>query len=511
MTTSQRVIKNTLFLYIRTIVSLLVSVFTTRILLDALGESDYGLYNVVGGSIAMLGFLSASMSGATQRYLSFAEGAGKKGMIVKYLSNSIVIHYGLALLMVVVYLLGALFFFNGILNIPEGKNVTALIVYGCMLLSAVFSVTIVPYDAEINAHEDMLFYSILGIGDVLAKFVIVVAVYFFHSDQLVLYAVLMALESFLLRMITKFYCKRKYEECKFVNLQEHFDVNTIKEMATFAGWNLVNIGTGMISLFGMNVIINHYFGTEVNAAMGIANQLSGVMMGVSMNMIKAVTPVIVKSEGGNQHDRMLEISYVCCKFSYLLFSFLCIPVLIFKDKVLSLWLVDVPKWANTFCLILIIATLIDQFTVVLYQSIMAGGDIRNFNVVRSCCNIAPLIVSIVMFQLSSLPPYWALVNWLVFYCVLGSIVNLFYSKSKLGLNIRRFMATIVLPCVFVSGVVIVCGLGLLFVCRGYGIAEICGLIATFICSVPLIWTIALQKEERNTLIACVLKIKPKCI
>lgn len=383
MSTSQRVVKNTVFLYIRTIVSLFVSVFTTRILLQGLGASDYGLYNVVGGAIAMLGFLSSSMSSTTQRFLSFAEGAGDEEKTGKYFNNSILIHNGLAILMVAIFAVAALFFFNGILNIPEERFSTAIVIYICMLISTVFSITIAPYDAEINAHENMLFYSITGILDVLFKLAIAIAVLYFPNDKLIFYAILMAVESFVLRLICQIYCRIHYKECRHVNLRANYDKQIIKEMTSFAGWNLVNVATGMLSLYGMNIVVNHYFGTTVNAAMGIATQLSGVMMGLSMNMIKAISPVLVKSEGGNQHQRMLEISYVSCKFSYLLFAFFGIPVLIFVSKVLSVWLKDVPEWTESFCVLLIIATLVEQLTVVLYQSILAGGNIKHYNMARA--------------------------------------------------------------------------------------------------------------------------------
>ena len=348
MSTSQRVVKNTLFLYVRTIVSLLVSVFTTRILLGTLGASDYGLYNVVGGSIAMLGFISTSMSGVIQRYLSHAEGSGDERRIQLIFNNALIVHYILAVVTIILLGTAALFFFNGVLNIPTGKETEAAIIYGCMMASTVFSITIVPYDAEINAHENMLFYSILGIIDVMLKLLIAIVILYRDNEKLVFYAILMAAESFLLRFITQQYCRKYYEECRKVQMCHYYDKATIKEMTSFAGWNMTNTATGMISLFGMNIVINHYFGTELNAALGIATQLSGVLMGVSMNMIKAVTPVLVKSEGRNQRDRMLEISYVGCKFSYLLFAFVGVPVLVFLPYILNLWLHNVPECSILF-------------------------------------------------------------------------------------------------------------------------------------------------------------------
>lgn len=511
MSTSQRVIKNTLYLYIRTLVSLVTSVFTTRILLDALGASDYGLYNVVGGSIAMLGFLSASMGSATQRFLSYAEGAGERDKIEKYFNNSIILHYGLASIMVVIFAVAALLFFNGILNIPAGKHTTAVIIYICMLISTVFSITIVPYEAEINAHENMSFYSILGILDVLFKLGIAITVSYLHGDKLIFYAILMAGESFILRLICQFYCKRKYTECHQTQLKKYYDKAIIKEMTSFAGWNLSNIATGMIALYGMNIVVNHYFGTEVNASMGIATQLSGIMMGLSMNMIKAITPVLVKSEGNNQRQRMLELSYVSCKFSYLLFAFACIPVLIFMSKVLSIWLVCVPEWTESFCISLIIATLIEQLTVALYQSIMAGGDIRNYNIARSVSNLLPLLISMWMFQYTDAAPYWIFIHWILFKALGGGIINLYFSCKKLGLRMHLFLKRVFQPIVLSTLLTIVLGGFASYLCQTLHINELLGLLCTFAGAVPILWITALTENERNIFVSFANKITKRCI
>lgn len=509
MSTSQRVLKNTLFLYIRTIVSLLVSVFTTRILLGALGASDFGLYNVVGGAIAMLGFLTSSMSSMTQRFLSYAEGAGEENKVIKYFNNAMIIHYSLAILMIIIFFLAGFIFFNGLLNIPDGKQETAVIIYICMIVSTVFSITVVPYDAEINAHENMLFYSLIGIIDVLLKLVIAVLVLYSSSEKLIFYSVLMAIESFVIRFVSQIYCKRYYEECKHLRLRKYYDITIIKELLTFAGWNLSYITTSMIALYGMNIVINHYFGTKVNAAMGIAIQLSGVMMGLSMNMIKAITPVLVKSEGGNQHQRMLEISYISCKFSYLLFAFACLPVLIFINKILSVWLKEVPDWTESFCIYLIIATLIEQFTVVLYQSIMAGGNIKAYNITASINNVLPLIISIFIFQYFTLPPYWIFIISLIFKSVVGGMVNLYFSDKTLGINILQFFKKVISPTVLSTVLIIFIGFGILTLCHQFRINELFGCISLFVFIIPIYWVIAFDHKERMIFSSFIINFKDK--
>lgn len=505
MSTSQRVVKNTFFLYIRMGASILVNIFTTRILLEALGTSDYGLYNVVGGAIAMLGFVSASMSTATQRFLSYAEGEGERDKIKKIFNNTILIHRGIAALTIVILSICGIFFFNGILNIPPDKETVALVIYGCMLFSAVYSITVAPFDAVLNSHENMLYYSLLGIGDVVCKLLIAIAILYCDIERLIVYAVLMALEAWLLRLITQAYCRKHYEECHKIEIRRYLDKKTIREMTSFAGWNMTNVATGMISLFGMNIVINHYFGTHLNAAMGVATQLSGVLMGVSMNMIKAVTPVLVKKEGGQQREQMLEVAYIGCKYSYLLFSFLCIPVLFFMPFILDLWLVEVPEWTSVFCVILIISTLLDQLTVFLYQAISAEGHIRNYNVVRSITNILPIVISVMMFSLSDFPPYWVLINWIVGKGLIGGITNVYFSKHNIGMSVKDFIKKVFLPCVRITSIMAV-------VCWGIVQLEfnnLCLLAFSFTASIPFYWIFALSRQEKEIFQSIALSLKRK--
>jgi len=493
MSTSQRVIKNTLFLYVRTLVSLLVSVFTTRILLDALGASDYGLYNVVGGSIAMLGFLTASMSTSTQRFISYTLGEGDKEKLKSIFNNTLCVHYAIAGLSALLLISTSFVWFNGILNIPNGRETVALFIYGCLVFSTVYSITIVPYDGILNAHENMRFYSLIGIFDVFVKLGIAVAVYFATFDQLMLYATLMALEAWGLRVVTKYYCRRHYDECKQQELRKYFNRSTIKELTSFAGWNMLNIATLMFSVFGINLVVNHYFGTTLNAALGVATQLSGVLMGISMNMIKAVTPILVKSEGGHQRENVLKITFVGCKFSFLLFSFFCIPIIFYIPQILDLWLKDVPKWTGTFCILMMISTLVDQITVFLYQSLQAQGDIKEYSIVKGVVNILPILSSIIMFSLFEFEPYWALINLIIGKGILGGSVNLYYCRKKISLSLSKFSSEVIARCANIALSSILLGLLLQFF-PFHWFARIC---LFFIGSIPCYWFLGMKQEERN--------------
>lgn len=221
------------------------------------------------------------------------------------------------------------------------------------------------------------------------------------------------------------------------------------------------------------------------------------MMGLSANMLKAVTPVIVKSEGANQHERMLMFSYASCKFSYLIFAFVCIPVLFSIQPILALWLTIVPQWTAIFCMTLIIATLIDQISVALYQSIMAVGRINSYNIARSITNIIPIIVSILMFQYGDFPPYWVIINWGIFKCFAGGIVNIVFSHKLVGLSFRDFNSQVVLPVLLSSAVVAV----MFLLLHSDGLQWIINFIIGGFISVPIYFFLAFNDRERKKILA----------
>lgn len=258
---------------------------------------------------------------------------------------------------------------------------------------------------------------------------------------------------------------------------------------------MVNVACGMISLFGMSLVVNHFFDTKVNAALGIATQLSGVLMTVSTNMIKALTPVLVKREGEHNRKQVLDITYVGCKFSFLLFSFFCIPILFYLNSILELWLHTVPDWTGSFCGLLIVGTLIEQLTVFIYQAISAQGEIREYSVVKGIIYLFPIVSSIIMFMLDNFSPYWALLNWILYKMVIGGIVNIYYGYKKVGLSLQQFIGKVLLPCFWVmiltGGVAI--GIHVLFINTFWG----WNFLLCMLLSIPIYYMFGLTSKEKK--------------
>lgn len=441
MSTAHRVIKNTGFLYAKMGITMFISLYVTRLVLNALGASDFGIFNVVGGAIAMLGFLHAAMSSATQRFMSFYEGQGDKEK-QKYIFNvSTVLHLGIALLLIVVLLIAGYFFFNGILNIPPDRVFAAKVIYGSLILSTAFTVLSVPYEAVLNAHENMLYYSIVGVVESLLKLVVALVIVYYAGDKLVLYGILMAVIPFISRTIMQVYCHKKYEEC-VIAPRTYFEKGLMKEMTSFAGWSFLGTTIAMLTNYGQGIVLNMFFGTIVNAAQGIANQVNGQLMVFSNSMLKALNPVIVKREGGGKRKDMMDMAITGSKFSFALLAFFAVPVIIEMPYILNMWLKNVPDYAIIFCRLLLIKTLIEQMVITLSTSIAATGNIKQYQITISLMAIIPLLVTCYFFYIGFEP--WILYVVYIAHVSIRSFVVMMYFAHKLcDLQVRHFLVNVV--------------------------------------------------------------------
>lgn len=495
MNASSKVIYNTFFLYARMLFSILVNIFTTRILLEGLGISDYGIYSVVGGAISMLGFLSASMSTTTQRFLNISEGTNDSKRTVAVFANAIIIHSILSLVIICLLLLAGFFFFNGVLCIPNERLGASIIVYLCLIISTFYSVAIAPYDGVLNAHEDLHIYSLIGILDCSIKFLIAIAINYTEIDRLVLYGILMAISSWLLRYLTKKYCCSKYQECKIDSSWRYYDKALVKEMVGFAGWNLLNTSTSMITLYSMNIIINHYYGLVYNAAMGVATQLTGVLMAFSLNMLKALSPRMMKQEGANNRDSVLLLSYAGSKFAFIIFAIMSFPIYFCIEWILNLWLVDIPEYTDVFCKLLIISILLEQYFVFLSQTIMAQGDVKKYSICRSIVNLMPIVASVFMCTIG-FSASWVVINRIIFFVLLGGLVNVFYCKQNLGLRYHDYINKTILPTIIPTLIIMCIGIILHnLIVLPYSVIF---LVIIFF-SMVLYYLFSLERKERNLL------------
>ena len=450
MQAAHRVAKNTGILYIRMAITVFISLYATRLVLAALGVADFGLFNVVGGVVAMLGFLNSSMAAATQRFMSFAQGEGDLEKVKRIFNMSTILHALIAFLMVLVLEVAGYFFFNGILNIAPERIEVAKIIYHFMVLSTFFTVLSVPYEAVITSHENMLFYAILGILEAILKLVIALYITYSAFDHLVAYGFLMAGLSIFLLILRRIYCHRYYPECE-LNFSKYYEKSLMKEISSFAGWSLLGSASSMIANYGTTIVINVFFGTIVNAAQGVASQINGQLNVFATTLIKALNPIIDKSEGAGDRTLMLKATMMGSKVSFFLLMILYIPFFLELPFIFKLWLKNIPDYAIIFCRLLLIKNLIEQLFIPLSSAIAAQGNIKAYQVWSSILLFFPLTVSFALFKFG-FPPYILYVVFII-YSILSSGIILYYTKINCHLSVREFMMNVVLRCLLSFAIV----------------------------------------------------------
>lgn len=481
-----------------------VSLFTTRLLLNSLGASDFGIFNVVGGAIAMLGFLNAAMASATQRFMSIAEGEAKPEKKKIIFNISLVLHLFIAIVLGIVLLLIGHVFFNGVLNIPEDRIYAAKVVYGGMIISTLFTVMTVPYDAVLNAHENMLYYAVVGIIESVLKLIVAFLVVYTMRDKLIIYGILMAIVSIIVMLIMRIYAHKHYEECIF-DPKRYWNRGLMKEMTSFAGWNFLNNASGMISQYGLSIVLNNFYGTILNAAQGIANQISGQLMSFTNTMIKAVTPVIAKSEGAGERDYMLKTSLISSKYAFLLLAFFAVPFLIETPYILKIWLKNVPDWGIVFVRLQLIRSLTEQLTIMVGRSVEVQGDIKTYSSFRSVLNILPIVLTWLFFSLG-FPPYYLYIFWILAGGVIGGAVSVYFAQIKCGLKYGDFFQKVLFPCLILITAMLIAGYIPLHL-LDESFLRLCFVIAMTTLAFVMTTYFYMSKEEKNWTKELILIIK----
>ncbi|MCL5129856.1 MATE family efflux transporter [Algibacter sp. L4_22] len=444
MKEAKRVAKNTGILYAQMGITVSMSLYTTRLVLAALGAEDFGIFNVVGGAIVMLTFLNTAMAAASQRFMSFAQGEGNFKKQKNIFNISLVLHFLIAIIVIILLEIVGYFLFNGILKIAPERLDVAKLIYQFLIISTFFTIISVPYDAIINAHENMLFVAILRIGETILKLAIALFITYTIFDRLYVYGLLMASLSIVLMVVRQIYCHRKYEEVD-INLKKYFNKPLFKEMTGFAGWSFLGSSSSILTNYGQGIVINMFFGTAVNAAQGVSAQVSGQLSTFARTMLKALNPLIAKSEGAGDRILMLKASFIGSKLSFFLLTIFYVPVILEMPYIFGFWLKEVPEYAIIFCQLVLIRNLIEQLYITLISSIAAVGNIRKFQTYTAIINFLPLIAAYILFTLGY-PPY-ALYFVFIIYSLSNGLITLFFAKKECGLSIKEYFKDVILKCI----------------------------------------------------------------
>lgn len=424
---NKRIAKNTLLLYFRMILIIIVGLYTSRVVLNTLGVSDYGIYNVVGGIVAMLAFLNSAMVAASQRFISFELGTGNMEKLKKVFCTSVSIHIVLAFIILLIAETLGLWFVNTHLNIPPERMEAANWVYQCSILTLLVTIVSVPYNSCIVAHEHMKAFAYVSIVEAVLKLLIVYLLLLGNFDKLIFYAILVVAVALIIRIIYGIYCKRNFEECTYRFV---FDKQLFKEMFAFAGWSIIgNFGFAFKDQ-GSNVILNLFFGTAVNAARGIALQVNGIISNFSNNFTMALNPQITKQYAAGDVEASVKLVYAGCRYSFYLLLLIAVPVMINIDYLLQLWLGTVPEYTSQFLMLALIAALIDVMARPLVTALQATGRIKIFQIVICIVVLCELPLAYVILHYGG-KPYWAMYPT-IFVTFVGLFVRFFILQKMIS-------------------------------------------------------------------------------
>ncbi|MDR1417833.1 MAG: oligosaccharide flippase family protein [Endomicrobium sp.] len=464
MSQSYKVLVNTGSLYLKIITNAVVTLISTRIALQALGVDSYGLYNLIAGVISLLAFFNGALMVSSQRFLSFAIGENNKRKLSEVFKISFIVHLLLALIVAISLKALQPFLFNGFLNIKPEMIEAAKRVFDIMILSSFVTILAIPYNAAINAREEMWFFSISEVIVALLKLGAAVYLLYATTDLLFIYTVLMLFAIAIGALIKYLWCIGRYIECR-VKFRGRTDKTLFKEMFSFAGWNTLGSLAMVVRSQGIAVVLNLFFGTVVNAAYGVANQLNALVITFASTLTTVFTPMIVKARGEKDENKMLFVSIFSSKMSFMLSSMIAIPVLLFTPFILSLWLKEVPEYTINFCRIIVITFLIMQLYPGITRGLYAEGDIKWYQISISAILIMNIPIGYLLFVLK-FPPVTILVTMAIAQ-FLTLVTTLYFAGKKINLMIKEFYINSVLKPIMIFLLVFLFGI----LCKGLSILD----------------------------------------
>lgn len=502
---NKRIAKNTLLLYFRMLFLMVISLFTSRVTLQTLGVENFGIYNVVGGVVAMFSIMSGSLSNAISRYITFELGKGNLKKMKKVFSTSVNVQIIMAVGVAILIEIVGVWFLNYKMNIPEERMIAANWVLQFSIVSFAINLISIPYNATIVAHEKMSAFAYISIYEAVMKLVVVYLIIASPFDKLIIYALLVLLISLSLRLIYGVYCKRKFEECAY---QFVLDKPLLLNMTSFAGWNFLGSGSFLLMTQGVNMLLNMFFGVTLNAARGIATQVESVVNQFTTNFGTAINPQITKSYAQDNLDYMHKLVFYGSKYSFFLVVVLCVPIILEANQILHLWLGIVPDYAVVFLRLTLVISMLSVISNTLVTSMMATGDIKKYQIIVGGLGMTIFPVVYLLYKLGYPPECSYYIQFFIF--VFQLICRLWLLKDMVKLPVLLFLKDVILKDLIVLGFTIVFPLVLIYnmqesLVRFLTVGIVCELSAFM-----SIYVVGLSKEEREKVLSFVkTKIKRK--
>lgn len=486
-----------------------ITLFSTRFILQALGETDFGIYNLIAGVVSMFAFIANTMATTTQRFISFTMGTKCDNECVsEVFYGSLFLHIAIAFIVAVIAQIGGELLIDNVLTIPGDKISAAKFVMWCVSIGLVGTIITVPFDSVLMAHENIILVSVTQIFNAAVRFFGIIFLLYFDVDRLRIYSLIMAALPFINLIVESSYCYRYYQEVR-TKFRPFWNYNLYKSILGFASWVMIGTTCGTIRSQGISILLNMFWGVIVNAANGIAVQVNGVMQTFASSITTSIRPQLVKSAGEQNYQRMTTLTYVACKFPFLLTTLIAIPLIIAMPYVLQLWLKEVPQYTIVFCRLLLVSTMFNQLTIGMTVALEAYGKVRLIHTIAGMTFLLVLPISYILLRNGFAPQS---VMWcLVVNEGLVSVLRVLIAKLQIGISIQRFLYEVLIKSLYVAiPATAVAFFVWNFLSPGL-FSLVIMIIMTIITFCFLVFTVGINKSERTRVILIIQSLRNKFV
>ena len=504
LSSNKRIAKNTIMLYIRMLILMLIGLFTSRVILQALGVEDYGINSVIAGFLSMFGIITGSMSGAISRFITVELGRGKLERLKQVFSTSISVQLFMGILIVILIESFGMWFVTTKMQIPEGREAAAQWCLHCATLTTFISPMNIPFNSAIVAHEKMSAFAYMTILEAILKLVICYVIYISPIDKLITYAILSVFVSIITTSIYWIYCLRKFEETSF---SFHFDKGLFKEMWGFAGWNMFAQTAWILNTQGVNMLMNIFFGVVVNAARGVAVQVNGIIQSFVNNFMMALNPQITKSYAAGDKDTAFRLACRGSRFSFYIMYFLALPIMIESHQILELWLGTPPEQADAFVVWTILSTLATLLGNTMVTLQMAHGDIRKYQIWITIFGCLPFPLTWIVFKFGA--P--SIVAYYIYVAVYWGLIFVRYYlvHEKTGIPAKMYLGGVIAKTHLVAIAAAILPLGVYFLMPETITRLLLVGIVSVLSSITIIYFFGIDQAERQFIQRKVLSVTSK--
>lgn len=443
---SKRIVSNTILLYFRMLFLLFINLYASRVILEALGVDDYGIYNIVGGFVAMFSIISAPLTSSCSRFLNYEMGIGNKRRINTVFSTSVIVHITIAIVIALLCEFIGFWYISNFLVVPLDRLHAAQICFQFSILNFCINIVTIPYNAAIIANERMKVFAYISIFEGIAKLAVCLLIYYSSFDKLILYGFLLLIIQIVVRFIYQWYCKSNFEECKL-----RFEINRslISQMLSYSGWQFIGHSSRILENHGINLLLNFFFGPALNAARGIATQVLGTVEGFANNFMIALNPQITQSYAEGNEKYMLKLVFFGSRFSFFLLLLFSLPIIINADFLLAIWLKQVPDYAIVFVQLSLVCALISSLSNTIITAQNATGKIRNYQITIGGIRLLNLPLSFFFLKIGY--DAKSVMSIAIFIEIICLFVRLYIIPFYINaFKVKYYIKEVVFPCFYLS-------------------------------------------------------------